>query len=845
MKIPLRWLADYVELPPSLDDLVERLTMSGTEVEDIIVQGEAWQDVIVATVKTVEIPPGSKHLSVVSLDLGSETVLAVTGAPNIASGQKVPVVKLGGTIPRGPDGEPFVLQPRPMMGITGEAMVLSERELGLSEEHSGILVLPDAAVPGQLLADILGEAVLDVDAKGRTDESSVLGVAREVAAVSGAELRQPDTSQDDSVRVVDQPSATVEVLDADLCPRYSAVRIDGITVGPSPHWMSERLEAAGVRSISNIVDVTNFVMLELGQPLHAFDYATIPDGRIIVRRAQPGERIVTLDGSERELDTDMLLITETDGPIGIGGVMGGGKSEVSYSTTSVLLEAANFKRTNIRQTSRKLGLRTEASSRFERGVPPELTVIALARCLHLLSAIHDEPITVYRLTDVVATLPELPTIRFTSSETERLLGIHVDLDQSISILNRLGFTTHRESGAVRATPPYWRRDVEGVADIAEEIARMVGYQTIPETLPGQDTPPVPLPPELRWEGVVRQTLLGIGLSEAWTDTLTSVDALAQLLAAEATRTTAVGEGAPDHTLNWAGIVANPEGVARHGASLEPMPLVNAPTVDRSCLRTSLVPSLIEVVTRNLKHIHERVAFFELARTFFPRPDDLPYERRTLAIALAGDRNPRSWNRPVSQYDFFDLKGIVVALLQRLGYSQSGSIQTFDIRMPADGGLHPALHPGRQAIVVTNGQRAGYLGELQPLVAELFGVELPLRAYVSEIDLDALFANASFQPTFKPVSRFPAVLRDISLTFPMSVAAAAVESLVRDAAGDLLRSWRIIDVYSGEHLASDLKSIALSLEFQSDNTTLTQDSVSEIQDNIVAQLERELGGVLRA
>jgi phenylalanyl-tRNA synthetase beta chain len=829
----LSWLADYVDLPESLDDLVHRLTMSGTEVEDVVVVGESWQDVTVAEVLSLDRPEGSQHLSVARLSTGTSDLTAVTGAPNIEVGQKVPIVRLGGLIPHGPDGEPFVLQPREMMGITGEAMVLSERELGLSEEHSGILVLPSETTVGTPLTDVMGDSILDVDAKGRTDELSVLGIAREIAAVTGVELRQPDSSQPQTVRIENVPSVAVEVLAPDLCPRYSALRVDGIHVSPSPSWLILRLESAGVRAINNVVDVTNFVMLETGQPLHAFDFNMIPEGRIIVRRSLPAETIMTLDGVERTLLPDTLVIADPEGPTGIGGIMGGGKSEVTDSTQSILIEAANFDRVNIRASARHLGLRTEASARFERGVPPELTAIAIARCVRLLAE-GGQGIVVHQLVDVRGDLPPLPSMTFTPADIERLLGIAVPREDILAALDRLGFDTQTSGDAMTVVAPYWRRDVEGTADIAEEVARMMGYDAIPETLPGQETQPAPLPPELAWENAVRETLWGISLTEAWTDTLTSPEALARLLPSGSS-------DAPD----WSSVIANPAGLSRHGAGADVMMLVNAPTTQRCALRISLLPHLLDVAARNLKHTHERIAFFEAARTFFPRLDDLPYERRTLGIVLTEDREVRTWNRPAITFDFFDLKGIIVAVLNRLNLDDSGPDHGFQIVPPDAGQQRGHLHPGRQARIIVGGSDAGFLGELHPLVAERFDIESPIRAYVAELDLDVLFAHARRKITLLPVPRFPTVKRDISVSFPANMPASAVEILVRDSGGTMLRGSRIVDLYQGSELGPGRRSIALFLEFQSDTGTLTQEEASEVQDRIVRRLEEELDGQLRA
>lgn len=834
MKAPLRWLAQYVDLPDSIEDLVERLTLSGTEIEDVIRTGEHWDDVVIGRVVRLERPPGSNRLYAATLDVGQETLLGVTAAPNIEEGQKVPVVRVGGIVPRGPEGEPFVLQPRTMMGIAGEAMVLSARELNISDEHAGILELSDDAPVGAPLSSIMAETTLDVGVTAnRPDEMSMLGIAREIAATTGTELRAPDLAQQNAVGQSPSLSASVEVLDPDLCPRYTALRVEGVRVRPSPEWLVERLESAGMRSINNVVDATNFVMLELGEPLHAFDLRQVSGAQIIVRRCRPDETIVTLDGVERALPADTLVIADPNRPLAIAGIMGGENSEVSEGSTTILLESANFNQVNVRRSARRLGLRTEASARFERGVPPELTEPAANRFVNVLASTMEGQLTVGQVVDVREPFPDLPVIELTPSQISRFLGIEVPIEDAVGALVRLGFVAEPSNEHLRAKPPYWRRDVEGAADLSEEIARLLGYDRIPESLLGQETPPAPPPPDLQWEAVIRNSLWGIGLSESWTDTLTSPESLARLFPD-------ARAGSRSH---WERVIVNPLGVKEHGARAEIIQLVNAPSRERSALRLSLVPALLDVVARNLKHSRERIAFFEIARTFFTRPGDLPYERRTLAIGIAGNREPRSWNTSDHEYDFFDLKGMISEVMHHVGIEegQAGWLAW----PPGPDRAYPALHPGRSALLTAGDTELGYLGEIHPDVAQNFEIEAPLRAYAAEIDLDAVMALASTRHTFHGVSRFPAVKREIALAFPENVPSESVLGSVTAAGGDLLRQARIVDVYHGESLGPGRKSIAIALEFQSDTDTLTQEQASAIQNAIVGVLERDLGGELRS
>jgi phenylalanyl-tRNA synthetase beta chain len=824
VKAPLEWLSEYCDVPESIDDLAYRLTMSGSEIEDVIRAGENWQDVVVGRVDSLERPKGSRTLHVAQLNLGSSTCIAVTAAPNIEVGQRVPLVRIGGVVPTGPDGEQFVLKPKPMMGITGEAMVLSARELGLSDEHSGILVLDEDVELGAQLSTVLGGAVLDIGVTAnRPDEMSMVGIAREVAALSRTVLREPDTTIPDEL---DGPlvAPKVTVLDQDLCRRYTAVVIQGIRVGESPSWMRKRLEAAGVRGINNVVDVANYVMLELGQPLHAFDLEALSGQEIIVRRAKEEEQLVTLDGSTRTMAEGALVICDAHQPVAIAGVMGGQESEVQNSTTAILLESAHFDRVSIRKTSRTLGLRSEASGRFERGVAPELTTIAAQRFVRLLASMTPGQLAVSPLTDVVSSVAAPAAIQVCSADIERLLGFTVSSEDTLDSLSRLGFHVEIRDDDFQITPPYWRRDVEGTADIAEEIARMVGYDRIPERLPGQQTFPVPLPSDLQWERVIRDALWGIGLSEAWADTLTSRESLVRLQQ-------------PEHA-GWDSIVVNPEGIRDRGATTEPLALINPPSEERSVLRTTLVGSALEVLGRNLKHTNEDVGFFELARTFLPRSDDLPYERRTLAIGMAGLSQPLTWHAGPRPYDFFMCKGAVEEATRQLGIDPT--ILEFD---PTGAGS--MFHPGRSAILRVDGTIAGHLGEVHPYVAERFEIERPQRAYVAELDLDVLFARATSERRSKTNSRYPSVRRDISVIVGTAVSAQAVVHRAVATGGELLQSARVVDVYEGATIGVALKSLTLALEFQSHTETLTQEQVSTVQDEIVGALSREFGAQLRS
>lgn len=828
MKVPLSWLADYVDLELPVDELAHRLTMSGLKVEAIERVGENWDNIVIGQVVEIEPHPSSRNpLWVTKTDLGDRVETIVTGAPNVSLHDKVPVIPVGSFVPFGPEGEPMEIRPRPMAGITSQGMLASARELGISEAHEGIYILPQEAPVGTHLRTYMGDEILDIETNpNRPDTLSIIGIAREVAAITEQQVTLPDLdAPDPNVTVVDEPSISIEIEDPALCPRYTALRITGVGDGESPFWMQRRLEAAGMRPINTLVDITNYVMLEYGQPMHAFDAEELPEDRVVIRRARADEALVTLDGQERRLLPSDLVIADGERAIGIAGVMGGENSEIGEGTDAVLLESANFDPISVRRTAKRLDLRTEASSRFEKGLPPELTMMGARRYVQLLSQVGSSPLTIARIADEHSRLPSEREVRLPLRDLKRLLGIEIGRDEAAEILSRLGFDTSVSDGAIMATVPFWRRaDIALAADLVEEVARIVGFDRIPATLPDHTVAPPSEAPTLYWEDLSRERLLSDSVSELVTHSLTSPAAMERLWLT----VPASGEA------GWTGIVANPAGVYEHEALVEPVSLVNPPTRDRTVLRITLVPSLLDEVGRNLRHTDEHIAFFEIARTYFRRPADLPYERRTLAIAASGRRAHASWQDPEpAPYSFFDMKGLIAGVLETLGVCD----------WALEPVPHPALHPGRSAMVLLGIRDAGYIGEIHPLVAERFGVEgWPIQ--VAEIDLDTIFPHATDTHVFHPIPRHPAARRDIAVTVPRDTPAAEVMRVVREAGGDLLEEARIFDVYDGEQAGADAKSIAVALHFRAPGATLTQEDVSALMDRVLGALQSELRAGLR-
>ncbi|GAC1319908.1 MAG: phenylalanine--tRNA ligase subunit beta [Chloroflexota bacterium] len=827
MRVPLQWLADYVDLDLPTHDLATRMTMLGLKVESIERIGAGWHDVIIGQVTELEPHPTSnKPLNVATVDLGNRTITVVTGAQNVQQGDRVPVVLVGGLLPHGPDGEPMTIAAKPMAGITSEGMLASARELGLSDEHSGIHVLPPDAPLGEGLGRVMGGDVLDIETNpNRPDTLSMIGIAREVAAMTQQQVRLPDLdAPGNDIEWMDGDSIEVRVEAPDLCSRYTALRIEGIEDRESPVWLASRLEAAGMRPISLLVDITNYVMLEYGQPMHAFDARALEGGSIVVRRARAGEVMRTLDGVERALSSDNLVIADDRRAVGIAGVMGGENSEIGPDTTTIVLESATFDGASVRRTAQALSLRTEASSRFEKGLPPEQAVHAARRYLQLLARVLGRAVRVARMADAFAAEPDERSVRMPVRDLQRLSGLPLDREYAADALSSLGFGVEIDDAAVIAHVPYWRRaDIFLSADLVEEVVRMAGYDTVPTTLPRTAlAPPAPVP-SLYWSGVVRERLLANGVSEAVTGTLTSEEGMLRA------RLDKNGGEPP-----WDDVVPHAAGVRARDARVEPIRLLNPPTQERDVLRLTLVPQLLDVVARNLKHTEERLAFFEIAHTYFPRPDDLPYERRTLALALSGRRSPRTWLEPdPGPYTFYDVKGLIETLLVSLHITE----------YRVEPGRWTYLHPGRSAVLRVDGQDVGVFGEVHPRVATTFDIDgFPVQ--VAELDLDSLFAAASDHRTFSPLPRYPAANRDVAVVVNRDLAADAILATVKNAGDALVESATIFDVYTGHPLPEDKKSVAIEMHLRAADATLTQDEIAGAMERITDALTRDLGAALR-
>jgi phenylalanyl-tRNA synthetase beta chain len=680
-------------------------------------------------------------------------------------------------------------------------MICSAVELGLGDDHSGIIELPEDAPVGALLDDYLGDTVLDLElTPNRLDCLSVLGVAHEVAALTGKTVKEPETNYKEAgAPITEQIDISVE--SPELCRRYTASLLQGVKIGPSPQWLQDRLTRAGLRPINNVVDVTNFVMLEYNQPLHSFDYDLIKDATVIVRRARPDEMLTTLDGVERKLTVENLVIADANDAIGLGGVIGGANSDISVNTVNVLLESATFDGTNNRETAQTLGLRTEATLRFEKGLRPELAPIALRRATGLIQEVAGgtvAPGIVDVLSDEGADAPVVP---LTGEKIRRMLGMEVDQKRVQETLDALGFTWESAGESeLKVTVPYWRNDVNIEEDLVEEVVRTIGYDSVPTTMLSSPIPFQQPEPVMGLRDQIKDLLASEGIQEVINYPLVTLQQLEQV-----------------EQLDPANL---------------PMRVTNPMSADREYLRTTLRASLLATLAANQGHGAGPFRLFEAGRVFWPREGDLPDERETVAGVLAGLRHEPSWLEDDSLLDFYDAKGVVELVLNRLGVSA-----TYE---PSD---DPSFHPGRCAVIKVADAVIGVVGEVHPVVMDRLGLESPQVA-AFELYLGSLLAALpAGQKQFEPLPRYPSATRDLALVMPTDVDAGQVTRLILRHRG--VDRADLFDIYAGENIAEGTKSLAFHVYFQARDRTLTNVEVNRSLDGLLRTLERELKVTLRA
>ena len=801
MKIPLKWLKKYIAIALPPPDLANKLTMAGLEVKGMQVIGGGWENIVVGQILAINPHPNADRLTLPTVDIGTEQPTVVCGAPNLKVGDKVAFAHVGAQLIDGHTGQAFRLKSAKIRGVVSSGMVCSEKELGISDSHEGIMVLPAEAPVGTPLAGYLGDVIFDLEiTPNRPDCLCVIGIAREIAVLTGQSWYLPEVNYEETAASIDR-QISVEIAAPDLCPRYCASLITGVKVAESPQWLQQRLLACGMRPISNIVDITNHVMLEYGQPLHAFDYSKIRGRKIIVRRAVKGESVVTLDGVVRVLSEDMLVIADGGGAVAVAGVMGGAKSEVTQGTTSILLEAANFNPASIRYTGRRLQLPSEACMRFERGIRPELTLPALKRATQLVVQLAGGKVA-KGVVDVYPGKRTQEPILLSTDKVKAILGVEFSLDQIVGVLTALGFDCEKGGSAseARVTAPYWRSDIHLAVDLAEEVARIIGYDRIPATMLSQPLPRQNPAPILSLKQKAGHILAGYGFQEVITYSLISLEMLNKLL---------------------------PE-----PHPLEPMPLrmANPMTAEREYLRPSLRANLLAAFSANRRYEDGGIRLFELGKVYLPRHHDLPDEPEILCGMLGGSRFGESWSGKNELLDFYDAKGVVEGLLNQL---------SVDANFKEDGDKGLCL--GKQAAIVVGGKKLGVIGELNPKVLAAFEISEPV--YLFEINLTALLPYTIGHKIFQPIPRFPAIVRDMALVVDSEITHQRMLALIMSF--PLVSQVTLFDVYVGDQVPRGKKSLAYRITFQSPAHTLTDEEVYQVQQQILDKLYSELGATLRS
>ncbi|MDF1543132.1 MAG: phenylalanine--tRNA ligase subunit beta [Anaerosomatales bacterium] len=801
----MKWLKELVDVDLTVEELVDRLDMTGTAVESVRAVGEGLDGVVVGSVLTKEPHPDADKLSYCSVDVGGDEPLRIVcGATNFEAGDCVPVACVGATLP----GD-FTIKKTKLRGLVSEGMMCSSPELGLGGDASGLLVLPPDAPVGMAFAEYLGQADTVVELEvtpNRPDCLSMVGVAREVAAITGKHATAPVSVPEESgVPVHD--AVSVEIADPDLCSRYTARLIRGVSIGPSPEWLAERVTAAGARPVNNIVDITNLVMFELGQPLHAFDAATLAlrDGKaaVTVRRAGAGERLTTLDGQERVLDPNMLVIADDSGAIALAGVMGGENTEVSDTTVDILLESACFEPTSTSLTSRSLGLISEASTRFERGVDAEGCVRAADRAAALMAEVAGGTIAP-GVVDVYP-VPAIPgVLEMRIDRMNAVLGTGIPAGEAAGILTALGLGVEPVGeGLLRVSVPTFRPDLEREIDLIEEVVRVWGMERVPVTLPGGRGRVGRLTSRQRWMRRIDGAMRAAGLNETMTYSF-------------------VDPG--DHER-----IRMPLG---EGETL--VELVNPMSEEQAVMRISLLPGLLRSVSYNQRRGVPDVHLYEIGSVFSTSEGrKLPREHTAVGGVMAGMWSRPGWTGDDHPLDFFDGKGVIEALVDEL------SPRHFQVR-PAD---LPWLQPGRSAEVLLEGKVAGWLGEVHPSVADAFEAEAPIVAF--ELDAGVLIATARPVRTYTEVPRYPAVTLDVALLVDEKVSAERVEHAMRKAGGPLLDSVRLFDVYRGKGVAEGRKSLAWALSYRAPDRTLSDDEVRPVHEKLLRKVCGAVGAELRS
>lgn len=800
MLVPVKWLKEYVEIRINTDELADRMTMSGSKVEEIRPWGRGLDKIMVGSIEEIQPHPRADKLVVAQVSTGKNKLQIVTGAENIQEGDKVPVALEGTELPNG-----MIIEESHLRGESSQGMMCSPDELGIpkhmvpEEFKDGIWILDAKAETGKPFTEVLPlvEDVIEFEiTSNRPDCLSVLGIAREVAATLDTVLNPPmvqlkeaglDWSEDGGVTIEDE----------DGCYRYIARKITDVKIEPSPQWMQQRLIQAGVRPISNIVDITNYVMLEIGQPLHAFDAEKITDQHIFIRKAKEGELLTTLDGVQRKLASYMTLIADKDNALGIAGVMGGEESEITDQTTSIILESANFNQDCIRKTSQELNLRTEASSRFEKGMDPELCLLAANRACQLIEELGAGTVNIGVLEDYPKPI-EHAKLEIRPEKVNGLLGTDLSTEEMMAILTKLEIKTEKKQDHLMVEAPSFRKDLQQEADFIEEIGRIYGFDKIVPTLMKGDIMVGGLSEHQKMKERLKDALAACGCFESLTYSFVSPTSVEKIR------------------------------LPKESFKRDFVKLLNPLGDETSVMRTSVLPNMMEVLARN---IHRKVPmgrFYEIGNVFYSKLGEssnvLPMEVTELIIATFGKKE-----------DFFTLKGILEHLLNKMGIQQI---------VYEEEPNHPSYHPGRCANVYAEGKLLGTMGEIHPMVGENYDLDSE-RCYAAEINGDLLLEMAVVNPVYQTLPRYPSIVRDLALVLEEQIPVKAIEDIICQYGGEWVESYELFDVYQGDQIGEGLKSVAYTITFRHSERTLKDNEVEEVIQVLIKELQKQLQAKLRA
>jgi phenylalanyl-tRNA synthetase beta chain len=792
MKAPVKWLKDYIDFEISAKELADVLTLTGSKVEEVITSGDEIQNVVTGKILKIEQHPDAEKLVVCQLHIGeSEPVQIVTGADNMKEQDIVPVALHGSSLPGG-----LKIKKGKLRGITSNGMMCSEEELGIASENPvhGLMILPTDTPIGRDIKDVLGldNSVIDFEiTSNRPDCLSVIGIARETGASLNKTYRKPAFNYNTNEQFNIENELRVDIKD-ELCRRYMARIVKNVKIEPSPAWMQERLMQAGVRPINNIVDITNFVMLEIGQPMHAFDRREISSNTIVVERACENERFTTLDGIERTLNNDVLNIKDGSKTIGLAGIMGGLDSEIKEDTTEIIFESANFDGTNIRVSAQTLGIRTEASSRFEKDLDPNLVEEAMNRACNLINELQAGEVAQGTI-DVYKVKKEVTVLEVKAQWVNKFLGATITAEAMKDYLERLDMNTEISEDKLIIKVPTFRADVAIKEDVAEEIARIYGYNNVPATIMKANSTRGGKNSKQKLDDVVINTMIGCGLNQSISYSFVSPKVFDSINLPE------------DSELRNVIKIKNPLGE------------------DYSIMRTTTLASIMESLARNYSRNNEVARLFEIAKIYIPNKDasKLPEERNVLTIGIYGE------------VDYLDIKGIVENLLESLGIKNASYTREAQT---------PTFHPGKTAALNIRKEQAGVFGEIHPDVTEKYGIEVP--CYAAELNLDILYSNCNMDVKYSPLPKYPSVSRDIALLVDDAILVQEIDDIIWKQGGSMVEKVKLFDVYKGKQIPEGKKSIAYSITYRSNTKTLTDVEVTKVHDKVLRSLEYKLGAQLR-